>query len=180
LATSFGIDRKIELPDGADVSWRDVAREMVETRSSGAAMTLPLMRDRDGNKLIEYTPPQDIGGATHIFQWKKDVDIEIWKALEIPPEIIEASAHGAGYSGRSIPYAIAQNAVQLEFAEIIRSVDRDILRPLAHLNFGVEPQYDIRPRKLTQSVSQAETQSPLRPSRSAAESQQSPEIVPTQ
>ena len=141
-------DKKVELPDGQTVSWRDVAREMLEARLSGGAMTLPLLRDRDGNRLMEYTPPQDVGGATHIFEWKRDVDLEIWKALEVPPEIIEAGGTGSGYSGRSIPFVVALAAVQTELAEIVRAVDRDVLRPLAHLNFGTEPQYDIRPRSL--------------------------------
>lgn len=138
-------DRVIQQPDGSVVSWRDVAREVVELRQSGGALVLPLLYDRDGRKLVDYTPPQDLGGATQIFQWKHDLDLEIWKALEVPPEVIEASAPGSGYAGRSIPFMVALAAVQTELAELARAIDRDLLRPLAHLNFGREPQYELRP-----------------------------------
>lgn len=144
-------DRTIELEDGSTMAWRDVAREMAELRHSGGAMALPLMYDRDGRRLVDYTPPQDVGGATQIFKWKHDLDLEIWKALEVPPEIIEASAPGSGYAGRSIPFMVALSAVQMELSELVRAVDRDILRPLAHLNFGRPPQYEIRPRPLIET-----------------------------
>jgi len=150
----YPVDKTVQLPDGETVSWRDIAREMLEARLSGGAMTLPMMFDRDGNKLMDYTPPQDVGGATSIFEWKRDIDLEIWKALEMPPEVIEAAQTGSGFSGRSIPFVIALSAVETELAEIVRCVDRDILRPLAQLNFGLPPQYEIRPRSLVEIHSQ--------------------------
>jgi hypothetical protein len=141
----------VHTPDGREVSWREMSREIVESRASGGAMTLPLFRDSQGHKLLDYTPPQGVSGYTQIFQWKKDLDLEIWKALEVPPEIIQASSSGSGYSGRWIPFAVALSAVHQELAELIRAVDRDILRPIAWLNFGREPQYDIRPKSLVET-----------------------------
>ncbi|MFN0018835.1 MAG: hypothetical protein ACKVP0_11295 [Pirellulaceae bacterium] len=141
-------DRKVQLEGGKEVSWRDIAREVVETRMSGGALTLPLLRDKDGHKLIDYSPPQGVTGITSIFMWKKDVDLEIWKALEVPPEIIQAASTGSGFSGRWIPFVVALSACHMELAELIRCVDRDILRPLARLNFAAEPRYDIRPKSL--------------------------------
>ncbi len=141
-------DRKIHLLNGKEVSWRDIAREVVETRMSGGALTLPLLRDKDGHKLIDYSPPQGVTGITSIFMWKKDIDLEIWKALEVPPEIIQAASTGSGFSGRWIPFVVALSACHLELAELIRCVDRDILRPLTRLNFAADPRYDIRPKSL--------------------------------
>jgi len=147
----YPADRKVELPSGETVSWRDVAREMIEARTSGGAMTLPLVYDNQGRKLVDYSPPRDVAGATHIFQWKHDVDLEIWKALEVPPEIIEAASVGSGFSGRMIPFIVALSAVQQELTEIVRCVDRDVFRPLVRWNFGVEPEYELRPRALVDS-----------------------------
>ncbi len=144
-------ERKVQLADGTEVSWREIARDMIEARQSGGAMTLPLLYDQEGRKLVDYTPPQSMGGHTAIFDWKKDLDIEIWKALEVPPEIIQASSTGSGYSGRWIPFIVALSAVQTEFAELLRCVDRDVLRPVAQLNFGEVPQYEIRARSLTET-----------------------------
>ncbi len=144
----------VQMADGKQISWRDLAREVVESRTSGGAMTLPLVRDSLGNKLIEYTPPQGVPGHTQIFTWKRDLDLEIWKALEVPPEIIQASSSGSGYSGRWIPFAVALSAVHQELVELVQCIDRDILRPIAQLNFGRVPEYDIRPRSLVERYAQ--------------------------
>ena len=114
-------------------------------------MTLPLAYNEDGKRIVEYTPPHDTGAATSIFEWKRDVDLEIWKALEIPPEVIEASRRGS-FSGRSIPLVVAASAVQSELAEIVRCVDRDVLKPLVRLNFGVEPDYLLRPKSVLETL----------------------------
>jgi hypothetical protein len=143
----YPADRKITLPNGTDVSWRDIARELAEARQTGGALTLPLLYDRDGHRLVDYTPPRDTGGATQIFHWQREVDLEIWKALEVPPEIIQASTSGSGFAGRWIPFVVALSSVHLELAELVRCIDRDILRPLAQWNFGHD-RYEIRPRSL--------------------------------
>jgi hypothetical protein len=147
-------DRRFELPDGREITYRELAREIVESRASGGALTLPLIYDAQGNKLLDYTPPQGTSGYTQIFRWKADLDLEIWKALEVPPEIIQASSSGSGYSGRWIPFAVALSAVHQELAELIRCIDRDILRPIAHLNFGRQPQYQIHPKSLVETYSE--------------------------
>lgn len=113
-------------------------------------MTLPLLYDQEGRKLVDYTPPQSMGGHTAIFDWKKDLDIEIWKALEVPPEIIQASSTGSGYSGRWIPFIMALSGAN----GICRTHSLRRSRCLAadcRLNFGEVPQYEIRPRSLTET-----------------------------
>jgi len=144
----YPIDRQMQLANGETVAWRDIAREMAEARQSGGAMALPMLYDRDGRKLVDYTPPHDVGGATGIFEWSRSLNYEIWKALEVPPEVIEAARVGSGWSGRSVPLVVALSAVQLEFAELARCVDRDLLRPLVELNFGASSRYELRPAPL--------------------------------
>ena len=56
-----------------------------------------------------------------------------------------------GFSGRWIPFVVALSAVQTELTEIIRCVDRDLLRPLSQLNFGASATYEIRPRSLVET-----------------------------
>jgi hypothetical protein len=143
-------DRKVELADGRSVSWQEVARDVVANRVSGGALTLPMVYDHEGRRLVDYSPPRDTGNASAIFQWKRDNDLEIWKALEVPPEIIEAAHTGSGYSGRWIPFAVALSAVQAELGEVVRCVNRDLLRPLVRLNFGVDEVYELQPRSLVE------------------------------
>ena len=147
----YPADRKVTLPSGEEVSWRDLAREITELRQSGGALALPLLRDRDGAKALDYSPPTPVYGHTQIFTWKRDLDLDIWKALEIPPEIIQAASTGSGFSGRWIPFVVALSAVQTELAEIIRCVDRDLLRPLSQLNFGANASYEIRAKSLVET-----------------------------
>ncbi|MDX1944346.1 MAG: hypothetical protein SFU86_02990 [Pirellulaceae bacterium] len=144
----YPANQQIENVDGRQLSFKELAREVVASRTSGSALLLPLLYDPAGNKLIDYTPPRDVRGATQLFRWKSDLDLEIWKALEVPPEILQASTAGSGFSGRWIPFAVALSAVHAELSELIRCVDRDLLRPLAALNFGRPPQYEIRPQSL--------------------------------
>jgi hypothetical protein len=150
----YPTDRRFELADGKEISYRDLAKEIVESRHSGGALTLPLIRDSMGNKLLDYTPPQGVAGYTQIFRWKQDLDLEIWKALEVPPEVIQAQTSGSGFSGRWIPFAVALSAVHMELAELIRCIDRDVLRPIAQLNFGRDVQYEIRPRSLVETYAE--------------------------
>lgn len=144
-------DRRFQMPDGSEKSYRDLAQDIIGSRHTGGALTLPLIRDSMGNKLIDYTPPQGIPGYTQIFRWKADLDLEIWKALEVPPEIIQAQTSGSGFSGRWIPFAVALSAVHQELSELLRCIDRDILRPLVQLNFGRAARYEIRPRSLVET-----------------------------
>ena len=51
-------------------------------------------------------------------------------------------------------HAVALSAVHQELAELIRCLDRDILRPIAQLNFGRECQYQIRPRSLVEKYAE--------------------------
>jgi hypothetical protein len=146
-------DRRFELMNGNEISFKELAKEIIESRHSGGALTLPLIRDATGQKLVDYTPPQGVAGYTQIFRWKQDLDLEIWKALEVPPEIIQAQNSGSGYSGRWIPFAVALSAVHQELAELLRCIDRDILRPIAEVNFGRHTQYEIRPRSLVETYS---------------------------
>jgi hypothetical protein len=147
-------DQRLELPDGQEMTFRDLARDILETRQSGGALLLPMLYDADGRRLVEYTPPQGVPGYTQVFKWKTDLDLEIWKALEVPPEVIQASSSGSGYSGRWIPFAVALSAVHQELSELIRCLDRDILRPIAELNFGRGCQYAIHPRSLVETYSE--------------------------
>jgi hypothetical protein len=147
----YPADRKVTLPSGEEVSWRDLAREITELRQSGGAIALPLLKDRDGGKALDYSPPAPVYGHTQIFTWKRDLDLDIWKSLEIPPEIIQAASTGSGFSGRWIPFVVALSAVQTELAEIIRCVDRDLLRPVSQLNFGANASYEIRAKSLVET-----------------------------
>lgn len=144
---------KVQLPDGTDISWKDMLREVAEHRLSGGAMTLPRVLDSQGKELTGYSPPQNIGGATEIFNWVDYCDDGIFKGAGIPLEVIEAPTTGSGYSGRSIPMIMLFSTVTEELTEIVHQVDEQVLRPAAWLNFGKDVDYDIDPKNLVESLS---------------------------
>lgn len=144
---------KVDLPDGNSISWKDLLREVAEHRLSGGAMTLPRVLDSQGKELTGYTPPQNIGGATEIFNWVDYCDDGIFKGAGIPLEVIEAPTTGSGYSGRSIPMIMLFSNVTEEFTEIVQQVDEQVLRVLAWLNFGKDVDYDIKAKNLVESLS---------------------------
>lgn len=146
---------KTILPDGTEVSWKDVAREIVEMRQSGGVFGLPSETYPDGTPKWDYVPPTSVEGASQIFEYKKELDSEIFESLEVIEEIVKASEGGGNsFSGRSIPLITCLAVYQTEFEDYVRQIDRQIIRPLARIRFGIEPTYQAEPRSLIESISQ--------------------------
>lgn len=143
----------VQLPDGTVLSWRDMLREIGENRLSGGAMTLPRLYDNGGKELTGYTPPQDVGGGSQLFEWTDVCDEGIMRGADVPMEVVKASDTGSGYSGRSIPFLVVLSVCTQELVEIIQRVDEQVFRPLAWLNWGGDPDYQIIPRSLVESFS---------------------------
>lgn len=137
-------NKTAELPDGTIVPWRDIAREMGENMKDGSLVVIPQMVDANGNKLINYTPPQDTGNPVGIWTWGDNTDRDIWRGMDVFEEVIQASETGSGYAGRSIPLMMFLSAVTVEFEELLQAVDNMVLRPLACLQFGREVEYEIQ------------------------------------
>lgn len=141
----------ITLPNGDLVPWRDILREIAETRLSGGQMTLPNLLSSDGKKMVDYQPPQGITGGSDIFEWNTLCDKKILQGADVSLEIIEAQENG-GFSGRSIPLMVLAGTCTKELKEIVACSDRDVIRPMAWLNgFGPDPDYTIRPKNLMDS-----------------------------
>lgn len=132
-------------PNGKKLLWKDMLREIAENRLAGAALMLPRLLDDKGRDLVEYKPPTAIGGETSIFQWQELVNVEIWKGLGIPREVLEASGTGSGFSGRSIPFVAFINSCMEEFQEYVEEIKRQVLEPLVYLNFGQRPSFELVP-----------------------------------
>ncbi len=145
----------IQLPDGRVVPWSDIMRQMGENSMSGSMMTFPAMYDENGNKLTEYTPPSDTGNPSAIWTWGENLDRDIRAGLDIPEEIIQAATTGSGYSGRSIPLLAALGACDIEAKELLKAIDQQVLRPLAWMNFGADPEYTIKAVKLIDTFAEA-------------------------
>jgi hypothetical protein len=150
----------IEMPDGTTIPWRDLARQIAENRMSGGAMVLPMFKDDKGNKLMEYEPPQNITGGTDTFAWKDSLDEDILRGADIPIEVIKASETGSGFSGRSIPFMVLLSVCTMEFVEYVKQV-QELLRTVAWLNFGGDPDFEMKPKSLVESFAGDAAGSPM-------------------
>ncbi len=147
----YPMDRYVTLPNGDKVPWRDLLREIGENRLAGGIMALPMLMDKDGKKLIEYQPPQDCGNPSGIFEWVKGIDDDICKGLGVPPEVIQASETGSGFSGRSIPMAAFLQGCMVEFGDYVQAINYYVLKPLLWLNFGESVECLVTPKPLIET-----------------------------
>jgi SPP1 gp7 family putative phage head morphogenesis protein len=139
--------------------WRDLVREIGESRLSGSAQFLPMVKDDKGNKLLEYQPPQSIQGQTDIFTWKDNCDEQILRGADVPMEVIKAQENG-GFSGRSIPFMVVLSVCSGELTETIQCVDV-ALRGAAWLNWGQDVEFEIKPKSLVESFAADAGGSPM-------------------
>ncbi len=146
-------DRLVRMPDGSEVAWRDMAEGSIEARQAGASMVLMKQFDDNGNELTGYTPPQDTGDGDLVFRNYERNQKEIWFGLGVFEEVINAGDKGS-FSGRSVPLMMFLGSVGQELREIIRCVDRDIIRPTVHLWKGSEPGYAIQAVSLIETLTE--------------------------
>lgn len=149
-------ERTYRVPDGAGgintISARDLAREMLDLRSSGGTRAVPQSYTSDGQKEWAFTPPTNVSGVTPILEYVDKLDWEIWKGIGLPKEVVEAAESGSGYAGRTVPFLAFLTSRDEEFSEIVEQIDAQVLRPLTRINFAAVPDYRIRPKPLVESM----------------------------
>jgi hypothetical protein len=139
------------LPDGTQITGRDLAREAGENRTSGGMMALPTTTNATTNaKVLEYQPPTSVDGATKIFEYMSVLDGEITEGQGVPAEILDAAEAG-GYSGRSIPMVAWLKSADVDAAEFLAQIDDQILWPLVKLNFDTDRCYTVKHRPVIET-----------------------------
>ena len=129
---------------GNPIPWRDIIRSVSEARLAGATIVIPRKMDAEGNEQITYTPPQDTGSPTGIYEWVDKLDRDIWRGLDVFEEVIQAAETGSGFSGRSIPLVMFLEGCEEELVQIIKGLDQFVFGPLTYWNFGPDVEYDIK------------------------------------
>lgn len=143
------------LPSGERISWRDIIRESVENRLTGATKLLPAIYDANGRELVKYQPPMDTGDPQGIFNWLNDMDINIWRGMKVYEELIKAGATGSGFSGRSVPLMLFINSCQEEFIWLVQDVTRGLIEPLIMLEYGPQAWVRMIPQNMLTSFSES-------------------------
>lgn len=146
------------LQDGAVVSNKDLARELIEKKRTGGVLTLPnTVTGPSGDaRAWEYQPPQGNTIPSGLLEYGELLRTEELEAMGIPPEIVESqSSEGFGSSsGRQIPQMAFFSILQDIAAWLLYDFDKQILRHLVRINFGDEAamSYEVKPLPLIETV----------------------------
>lgn len=135
------------------ISNQDYAREVLEKKMNGGTLILPNERDGDGKEYAWfYEAPKMNSAATDFRDYVLDLGHEIWLGMGIPPELIQASERGSGFSGRSIPALTFYSSEDDIVSDAVSCIEQQLIRPLVDLNFGEGTPYEIEPTSLVEQL----------------------------
>lgn len=136
------------------VSNQDIARELVEKFENGGVLALPNVKGPNGEDLWSWEDPESFADVAKILDYPHELDKEILIGFGVPPELVEASTVGSGYSGRAIPAQVFFTSMDEVVNLIFEAIDTQIMRFLVRLNFGKRVNYEVVPRSLAQLMAQ--------------------------
>ncbi len=147
--------------DGSNytVDNQDLAQRILDQWESGGTLSLPNTRDQNGNYKWEFTPPGAGQEVKNILDYPKELDTEMLKGMGIPPEIVEAATVGSGYSGRAIPAQVFFSSEDEIAADVVRTIDTQVIKPMVRTNYGPRAEYRIRHRSLAKLVAESDPRS---------------------
>jgi len=137
-----------EVIDGRTVTYRDIMREMLEKRKTGAVVVLPSTTNDTGNYLWQIDPAAAPAPPEGVMEYIQDIRTELLEGMGIPPEVVSTDGVGA-YSGRSIPMDAFYSILQEIINTITADLSNQILRVLVDVNFGHEIPFEVVPFGLT-------------------------------
>jgi hypothetical protein len=150
-------DGAIEIPldDGTYqlTPWRDVIAAAVEGKQSFSTLLLPRIYNDQGQPTTDYVAPTNPPSANPFEWYRNENDKMILESMGVFSEIVQAGETGSGFSGRSVPLMAMLAGFSEEIDSIVSEVDRQVLRPMCHLNLGRTPEYSIHAKSLMDIVS---------------------------
>jgi len=148
-----------ENPEGRDN--QDIANETLDALEAGSRLAINSETHPDGSGKykwdVEWAQGQpDVAGLR---EYPQDLDREMLIGAGIPPEVLEASEVGSGWSGRMIPLLAFFGSVDELAGTITEEFDRLVLRHLVRLNFG-GAWYELEPLSLAEEIKKQATAGP--------------------
>lgn len=121
---------------GVKVTARDKMDELLTSLKAGGTVSLSSRRDDRGNYVWDVQWPTgslDVGG---LMAYTDDLEKAISLGVGVPPELIEASEVGSGYSGRAIPLEAFYIQQQGNAEALLQAWYLQIGLPLLKWNYG--------------------------------------------
>jgi len=124
---------------GQTTDWRrnsDLMREMLEAITARGLVALSSERDEKGEYKWGVDWPTGSLDGSGMLEYTGTLEDAISLGGGVPPEIVEASETGSGYSGRQIPLEAFLAGQQRNAEEAVEAWQRQIGDPLLLWNFG--------------------------------------------
>jgi len=122
---------------------REKARQWTEQAKAGISTALPGTRDDRGEYEWQYEWPDHVLDVGPLIGYSDYLEKQISCGIGVPPELLEASETGSGYSGRKVPL-IGFYAGQLKNARaIVWAWSVQLGKPMVAWNYGPEAWFEI-------------------------------------
>lgn len=125
---------------------RDIARQLVEQLTSGGVTTRPA-HYVDGNEQWKLTRAVVPSSPTHILQYPKDLDEEIYDGMGVSKDMDGGDGSGA-WAGKRVTMAAFCGTLDRWAVSKIRYLTRQIFEPLVLLNFGKAEEFNVSHKPL--------------------------------
>jgi len=121
---------------GRQIPYRDFALKIGEAIRNGSVVAVPGITDAGGNRLWDWIRPEINSGGQALMDLIDHLDGKINKGCGIPDDVIEQVSGTGSYAGRTIPFIAFLEAGTPTVRNISRELCRQVLVPLAQVNFG--------------------------------------------
>lgn len=139
---------------GVTVSNNMVARQVAETLKNGAAIALdstPYPGLAGGGKKWDVVVDSFTTNISQLLEGERRLYEKCARAVGIPPELIEASQTGSGYSGRAIPLQGFLTKQQRQLHDMTAQVMDQIINPLVKWCLGPDRWAYASPKPLIET-----------------------------
>jgi hypothetical protein len=137
---------------------RDMARQMAEYYKTGAGVGIPSGHyppEMGGGPKWTFDLPTSTLNVSGLIEYAKYLQEQIAYGIGVPPELLQASETGSGYSGRAIPLEGFLMTQQQIADRILALFLNQVLKPLVRWNFGDVP-FVVKCKNLMASKRQAQ------------------------
>ena len=139
------IDGKGEVPN------RDIVREMAEQAKAGHIITRPSKRYADGSEMWPIERATVPSNPTHIFDYPKQLDIEMLRGLEIPDDVLTSEGSGA-WQGKQVPMQAFFTNADRWLSQVVAVVVTQLMEPFVLLNYGKAEAFEVQTKPLAQQA----------------------------
>jgi hypothetical protein len=148
--------------DGNYQGARDRAREFVENAKAGVSVAFPLGIDDKGQPVRKWLLdwPQHVLNVSGLLEYDAYLQKLISLGIGVPPELLEASETGSGYSGRAIPMEAFLTRQQVNAEDLTQEIAHQIILPLVWWNFGREHWFEFEVQSLLETRQQGKLSGP--------------------